>query len=129
MHGRARPDDVLEVVGFRNRETKPAHFVAKVPVPHRTLDGKRNHVEIERLGDEVISAGSNGSDCGVETAVGGHHDDRQIGTVLAKVPAQLEAPDTGHTQVRDDCIEFFACRRVSGLRGARRELALESAKP
>ncbi len=74
--------------------------------------------------DEIFSAGANGLDDVVDGAVGGDHDDGQIGLALLELRQQLEAALAGQREVEQDEIEvrlvehaqaFFAVGR--GLHG------------
>ena len=68
----------------------------------RAADGDRERVDLHRLGDEVVRAGANRGDRGVEPALAGQHDRQQVGIALAELLAQLDAGDPGHLDVGDD---------------------------
>lgn len=117
MHCRARADDILKMLRFRDGKSQPSNFVTQVPVTNRSLDGKRHNVEIERLGNEIVSSRTNRADRRVETAVSCHYDDWQIGPIFTDALTQLEPSHTWHVQISDDGIEVLPGRHVAGLGG------------
>src|SRR5690606_27057984 len=57
----------------------------------RAIDGEQQTIAIERLRDVVVGAGAHRGDGGLELALGGHHDDRQVGVASAQVLNHLES--------------------------------------
>ena len=84
------------------------------------LQRQRQRVEVERLGDEVVGAGADGADRGLQAAEGGDHHHRDVGAVGDDALAQLEAAHARHVEVGEHHVEVLGAaparrpRRPSG---------------
>ena len=65
--------------------------------------------------DEVFRAGADGLDDVVHGAVGGDHDDRQLGLALLDLRQQLEAALAGQGQVEQHEVEAFQLENAQAL--------------
>src|SRR5271166_281529 len=59
-------------------------------------------IEIDRLGDKLGSAELAGPAPPLVVAIGGHHDDRQVGVQSLDLAKQCEAVHARHVDVRED---------------------------
>ena len=71
-------------------------------------DGQTQHLDVERLGDEVVGAGADRGDRGLEAAEGGDHHHRHVGPVADDALAQGEPVHPVHVEVGDDDVEVLA---------------------
>ena len=64
-------------------------------------DARRQHLEMERLGDDVVGAGAKAVDRAAAVAAAGDQDDRRVleHGVVADPPGQLDAADRRHAQL------------------------------
>ena len=95
------------------------------------LDRDREGVDLHRLGDEVVRAGADRGDRGVEAALAGEHERQEIRIALAQLLAELDAGHAGHLDVghhdvgriRPQVLEALLC----GVDGIDVEAALAQA--
>ena len=70
------------------------------------LDGAAHReddlVVVDGAGEEVVRAEAGGLDGGGDLAVGGQHDDREVGRRGLDAPQGLQPVDAGHVEVEDD---------------------------
>ena len=66
--------DVFESVTLVDLFAKCAIFLLKFAALHRSRDEQFDFVEVQRLGDEIVSATFHRLDCDIDRAVSGHHD-------------------------------------------------------
>ena len=88
-------------------------------VLERAADRDRERVDLHRLGDEVVGAGADRGDRGVEAALAGEHDRQEVGMALAELLAELDAGHAGHLDVGDDDVGRVACAGARGSSGPR----------
>ena len=93
--------------------------------PRRQRDGL---VDVEGLWQVLEGTALVRGDRGVEVAVRGHHDDRQVRMPAAQRGQQAEAAGAGHADVGDQYVGFMSLqrreRRLGGVEGARLHAAL-----
>ena len=110
---------------------QPLDLAAQRQVLDRAADRDRERVDLHRLGDEVVRAGADRGDRGVEPTLAGEHDRQQIGMALAQLLAQLDARHAGHLDVGHDDIRRHRAqvleRRLAGGHGIDVEAALAQA--
>ena len=103
--------------------TQALHLAAQGVEPERAIDDEREVVDLERLGDEVVRAGADRRDRGLERAERRHDDDRQIFVARANVSAELDAAHAAHVDVGDDDVEVVFAEEAQailcGVRAAR----------
>ena len=119
----------VERLGASTRGAKPLHLVAQARCAERALDGEHERVDVERLGDEVVGAGADRGDRGLERAERGDHDDRHVGAVLGDALAELDPVHAAHAQIRDDDIDLtfhHERERFVGGRAVRRDVRLRT---
>ena len=73
------------------------------------VHGQQQPVAVEGLGQVIVRSRAHGSDCGLELALGGDNDDRQVGVARPQVLDHLEAADLTEAEVD------AGDRRVLGL--------------
>ncbi len=71
--------------------------------PHRD----RERLDLDRLRDEVVGAGANRTDRGLEAAERGQHEHRHIGSRRDDLLTQLEAGHALHVEIGDDDIDVL----------------------
>jgi hypothetical protein len=74
MQRRRIAPDVFEPVTFVHLFAERAIFLLKFAALHRARDQQFDFVEVQRLGDEIVSAAFHRLDCDIDRAVSGHHD-------------------------------------------------------
>ena len=74
MQCRRIAPDVFESVTFVHLFPQRAIFLLEFAALHRARDQQFNLVEIERLGDEIVSTAFHRLHCEIHRAVSGHHD-------------------------------------------------------
>jgi hypothetical protein len=79
---------------------------------HRARERDREDVDLDRLRDEVVRAGANRADRGLERAECRHDDDRHVRMLGHDVRAEVEPARLTHAQVRHDDVEVA---RLEGL--------------
>ena len=106
------------------RGAQPLDLLAQPAV----LDGARHddaeRLALDRLGDEVVGAGADRADRGLERRVPGDEDDRDVGAQRDDALAELEAARLRHAEIGEDHVEVARrdlLERVCGRR-ARRDL-------
>ena len=83
-------------------------------MPERSLDGERELVHVERLGDEVVRAGADRGDGRLHVRVRRDHDDGHVFAAADELLAQLDPVHAGHVHVRDGQAEVFALEESDG---------------
>ena len=120
---RARADDAVDRLAASATATRRRlTSLRSVAVLDRALDRDRERVQRDRLGDEVVRAGADRGDRGLEAAVAG--DARSTGTSgeRSRSPlAQLEAVHAAHLDVGDHDVEVVRADRVERLERGRGE--------
>ncbi len=86
---------------------------------HRSIDGDRQGVHLDRLADEVVRARADGGDGRLQAPKRREHDDGHVGPVLDDGPAQVDAAHPLHVEVGDDDVEVFLADGVPGGRRVR----------
>jgi hypothetical protein len=79
--------------------TQPTQLVGHGAVAHGAVDGQRQSVHRNRLGDEVVSARAHGADGVLERAEAGHDDDDQVGPLGERSATQVEPAHAFHVNV------------------------------
>src|SRR5262249_47309779 len=78
------------------------------------LEGERELVHLEGLGDEVVGAGADGGGGGVQAAEGGDHDDGDIRAAAGDALAELGPVHAAEVEVGDDGVEVLGAEGVQG---------------
>ncbi len=78
----------------------------------RATDGDRQHVDLHRLGDEVVRAGADRGDRGLEAALAGQHDGEHVGVTLLELLTQLDAGDVRHLHVGHDHVGRLGAQKI-----------------
>ena len=104
-HDLAFADDVGEVVALLEGALELEIFFFGPVAGDGGADVGQQLFVVPGLLDEVFSAGADGFDDVVHGAVGGDHDDRQLGLALLDLRQQLEAALAGQGEVEQDQIE------------------------
>ena len=74
MQRRRIAPDIFEPVTLVHLFAERAIFLLKFAALHRARDQQFDFVEVQRLGDEIVSATFHRLDCDIDRAVSGHHD-------------------------------------------------------
>ncbi len=115
QHGLALADDVGEVVALLEGALElEVFFFGAVAGDGGANVGEQLFV-VPGLLDEVFRAGADGFDDVVDGAVGGDHDDRQLGLALLDLRQQLEAALAGQGEVEQHEIEVLAFEHAQAL--------------
>ena len=85
---------------------------------HRALEGERERVELEGLGDEVVRAEANGLHRRLDASEGGDDDHRQARVTGHQLAAHVEAGPAAQVQIGDHHV-------VAGARRLRQRLGAE----
>jgi hypothetical protein len=99
------------------------------------LDGPRHdeaeRLDVEGLGDEIVSPGAHGFDRRGHASERGDHDDGNIGPSIAELATKLDASSSRHVQVREHDLRLEMPRRLGRLRDARgrRHFMTRASKP
>ena len=107
FHRRARAEQLVEAARFFDRALQALHLERERAVLDGALDGDRHHVDVERLGDEVVSSGADRLNCRFHAAERGDHDHRQLGMQLGCLLTQLEPIQLAHVDVREHHVEVL----------------------
>jgi hypothetical protein len=86
-------------------------------VLERAADGDGERVDLHRLGDEVVRAGADRGDRGVEAALARQHDGKQIRIPLPELLAEIDAGHARHLNVRDDDVGRVRTQVLEALLG------------
>ena len=114
LHRRARADQLAAAARVRDDLAQPLDLAAQRAVLGRAAHRDRERLDLDRLGDEVVRAGADRADRGLEAAERGQHDHRHVGPVGDDLLAQLEAGHALHVEIGDDDVDV-----VLGQRGER----------
>jgi hypothetical protein len=76
FHGWARAEQLVEAPGLVHGALQALDFTCQHPVLDCAFDGDRNDVDVEGLGDEVVSSRADRLHRGFHTAKSGDHDHR-----------------------------------------------------
>ena len=125
-HRRARADDLARQRAAVDLLAQPLDLGAQRAVLHRALERERELLDLERLGDEVVGAGADRRDRGLDAAERGDHDDRHVGPVGGDALAQLEAVHAAHVEVGDDDVEVLVLEQRQRFVGRRLPRRLEA---
>jgi hypothetical protein len=96
---------------------QPHHLALQRQVLDRALHGDRERVDLHRLGDEVVGAGADRRDRGVEAALAGEHEWEQVGVALAQLDAQVDPGHPGHLDVGDHDVCRIGSQALQTLLG------------
>jgi len=92
-------------------------------------DGDREGVDLHRLGDEVVRAGADGGDGGLEAALSREDDREEVGIALAQLLAEVDAGHTRHLNVGDDDVGRVGPEVLEALLGGVDGIDVEAALP
>ena len=112
-------EDLLEALRAVDRLPEALDLLAERAMPERPLDGERQLVHVERLGDEVVGAGADGGDRRLHVGVGRDDDDRHVFAAADELLAELDAVHPGHVHVGDGEPEVFALEDARAPRAGR----------
>jgi hypothetical protein len=105
LHRRALAEEPAEVLRIDDGSAEPLHLQAKLPVLHRPRDHQPEELGVDRLGDEVVGAGADRRDRGVEAGVARDHHHGHLGPDGEDALAQLGSAEGGHPQIGEDHVE------------------------
>src|ERR1700761_7165292 len=102
QHGLALADDVLKVIALLEGALELNVFFFGV----KARDGRANigeeFIVVPWLLDKVLCAGADGLDYVVDFTVGGDHDDRQVGMMLANEVQNLQSVFSRQCEIEQD---------------------------
>ncbi len=120
QHGFALADDVGEVVALLEGALElQVFFFGAVARDGGANIGQQLFV-VPGLLDEVLGAGADRLDHVVDGAVGGDHDDGQLGLAILDLGQQLKAALAGKGEVQQHKVEVFNLQNAQTLRAIRR---------
>ena len=131
-HGGRRGDEVGEGQRAAHLLVQPLHLLGEridlEQVLHRDLEALGAH----RLHHEIIGAGAHRLDDGLDRALRGLHDDRQVAADRLQAVEELEPVHAGHVEIEDDQFDGaagLALQHLERLRAAidRHRVAAEAA--
>ena len=105
QHGVALADDVLEVVALLEGALELDDLFFGAAAADGGAHVGQQLLVVPGLLDEVGGARLHGVDGVLHRAVGGDHDDRQLGVALANVLQHLDAIAVGHGEVEQHQVE------------------------
>ncbi len=85
---------------------QPANLLPKLAGLARPLGRDHELLDLERLGDEIVGAGADGGDGGLQAAEGGDDDDGQVRPLIQEATAQLQSVHLRHVDVDQRRIEI-----------------------
>ena len=122
MQRRRIAPDIFEPVTLVHLFAERAIFLLKFAALHRARDQQFDFVEIQRLGDEIVSAAFHRLDCDIDRAVSGHHDaDRRTRHFQCAID-QDHPVFIAKAQVSKQHIDLLALEHVHRASNVRRDV-------
>ena len=130
-HRRAAADErragqagLVGIAGRVGGQAQAPHLGAQAVIAHRARQRQSDRLDLERLGHEVVGAGADRRDRGLQAAERGDHHDRRVGAVGRDPRRDVQARDPRHVQIDDDRVEvrLVEQRQRRLARRARRDL-------
>jgi hypothetical protein len=100
-----RPGDAVDRLVPVGVAAQALDLALEREVLERALHGDGERVHLDRLGDEVIGAGADRADRGLETALAGKDDRQEVRIPLPELHAEVDAGHAGHLDVRHDDVD------------------------
>ena len=119
-HGLAFADDVLEVVALLEGALELDDLFFGLVAGDGGADVGEELFVVPGLLDEVFGAGADGVDDVADGAVGGDHDDRQLGLHLDDAGQEVDAGLAGKGEVEQEEVVLRCARAGRGRMGRRR---------
>ena len=88
------------------------HFAGQGADLELVADRDRDAFGAGGLDQKVVGAGAHGFDGGIDAALGGQHDHRQVGIGGAQLGQHVQAAHVGHHQVEQHQGDLFAARAI-----------------
>ena len=95
--------------GSRRELAQPHHLLREAPVLVRAIEPERELLDLDRLGQEVVSPGANREHRGLEIAKRRDHEHREPRAARADALAQHDPVDPAHADVGEHGVEVLAC--------------------
>ncbi len=107
-HHGALAEHVLDRLIGRALMRQPLDLALQREVLERAINRHLEDIAGRRLGQEVPRSGTHRRDRGIEPAVAGEDDRRDIGVAAIELLAQLDARHPGHLDIRDHDVDRVA---------------------
>ena len=105
LHRRARADQLAVAPRVGDDLAQPLDLAAQRAMLGGAPDRDRERLDLDRLGDEVVGAGADRADRGLEAAERGQHQHRDVRPISGHALAQLETGDALHVEIGDDDVD------------------------
>ncbi len=126
LHRRALAEERTEAARLGDRAAERRDLLAELSLLHRARDDEREQLGLDGLGDEVVRAGADGPDGGVEARVGRDDDDEDVGADREDPLAKLGAVEGRHPEIGEDQVEVVGGDELERVPPRRARLDVEA---
>ncbi len=127
MHRRRTADEIDQLIALADLRREPPVLALEPPPCQRPVDRQAQRLGLERLRQIVVGAGADRLDGARDGAVGGDHDEAEIGVLGADAGEELAAVAVRQAPIGDHQVDRRAAelaRRLGERRGTGDAVAL-----